>query len=104
MKTKIITAIAMLAFLGFTNATFSQENHPRKEQVNDRLKNQNKRINNEVKEGEMSKGKAAKLKSNDKKIRQEEKDMSSQNGGHITKQEQKTLNQQLNQNSKKIGN
>jgi hypothetical protein len=80
-----------------------QKDHPRREQVNQRLKNQNARINQEVKEGEMSKTQAAKLHKNDRQIRKEERMMASQNGGHITKAEQKALNQQENRNSKKIG-
>jgi len=103
--------IIAIAFLGFSAASFAQahhdgkwaQNHPRRDQVNDRLANQNKRINEEVKEGDMSKAKAARLKANDRKIRQEERDMAAQNHGHITKQEQKALNQQENANSKKIG-
>ncbi|MEI7432383.1 MAG: hypothetical protein WCL27_18195 [Betaproteobacteria bacterium] len=78
-------------------------NHPRREQVNDRLNNQNKRINQEVREGEISKGQAAKLHREDRQIRQEERAMASQNGGHITKQEQRTLNQQENAVSRQIG-
>ncbi|MBI5436510.1 MAG: hypothetical protein HY937_05345 [Nitrosomonadales bacterium] len=77
--------------------------HPRRHEVNHRLNNQNKRIHREVKEGEMSKGEAAKLHKEDRQIRQEERNMASQNGGHITKQEQRTLNSQENAVSKKIG-
>lgn len=77
--------------------------HPRRKQVNQRLKNQDKRIHKEVKEGEISKGQAADLHKEDHQIRQEERDMASQNDGHITKQEQHTLNQQENQVSKQIG-
>jgi len=80
-----------------------QKDHPRRTQVNKRLANQNKRIKNEVKEGEISKGQAATLHKEDHQIRQEERDMAAQNGGHITKQEQKTLNQQENAVSKQIG-
>ena len=71
--------------------------------MNSRLSNQNKRINQEVKEGEMSKGQAAKLHKEDRQIRKEERAMASQNGGHITKQEQRTLNQQENAVSRQIG-
>ena len=39
----------------------------------------------------------------DRQIRKEERAMASQNGGHITRQEQKTLNQQENQVSREIG-
>lgn len=80
-----------------------QKTHPRREQVNERLKNQNKRIKDEVKEGDMTKAKAARLHNKDRQIRQEERDMAAQNGGHITKQEQKTLNQQENKVSGQIG-
>lgn len=80
-----------------------QKTHPRREQVNERLANQNKRIKDEVKEGDMSKAKAARLHKEDRQIRQEERDMAAQNGGHITKLEQKTLNQQENKVSAQIG-
>src|SRR5579863_106992 len=80
-----------------------EKDHPRRDQVNDRLQNQNKRIHNEVKEGEISKKQANALHKQDHQIRQEERDMASQNGGHITKQEQGTLNQQENHVSKEIG-
>ncbi|WP_143307723.1 hypothetical protein [Chitinophaga vietnamensis] len=102
--------IAMIAFLGISTATYAQQKesawdkkHPRRDQVNDRLANQNRRIKEEVKEGEMSKSKAARLHANDRKIRQEERDMAAQNHGHLTKREQRALNQQENANSRKIG-
>ena len=80
-----------------------KKDHPRRAQVNKRLNNQNKRIHKEVKEGEITKTPAAALHKEDKQIRQEERAMASQNGSHITKQEQKTLNQQENAVSKQIG-
>jgi 3-hydroxyacyl-CoA dehydrogenase len=67
-------------------------NHPRREQVNDRLQNQNQRIKKEVREGEISKAQARQLHQEDHAIRQEERAMSSVNGGHITRTEQKALN------------
>ena len=80
-----------------------EKDHPRRDQVNDRLGNQNRRIHNEVKEGELSHQQAAALHKDDHQIRQEERDMASQNGTHITKQEQRTLNQQENVVSRQIG-
>jgi len=80
-----------------------QKDHPRRAEVNKRLANQNQRIKKEVKEGDMTKAQAAKLHKEDRQIRKEERVMASQNGGHITKQEQKTLNQQENQVSRQIG-
>ena len=77
--------------------------HPRRDQVNNRLERQNARIHHERKEGELTAGQAAKLHKEDRQIRKEERLMASQKGGHITKQEQKTLNQQENAVSKQIG-
>jgi hypothetical protein len=102
-------AIAMIAIFasGLAESAIAEskfaEQHPRRHQVNKRLNNQNKRIHQEVKGGDMSKGQAAKLHKEDHQIRTEERSMASQNGGHITKQEQQTLNQQENAVSKQIG-
>jgi len=97
-------AMASTAMAAPTPAdTTWQKNHPRREQVNARLAHQNARIKTEVKEGDLTKSQAARLHKDDRQIRQEERLMASQNGGHITKQEQKTLNQQENGVSKQIG-
>ena len=107
VRTVLTVAAATFALSGVaTNAmadTKWQKDHPRREQVNNRLNNQNKRIHQEVKEGELSKGQAAKLHREDHSIRKEERTMASTNHGHITKTEQKALNQQENQVSKQIG-
>ena len=107
VRTVMTVAAATLALTGLaTNAmadTQWQKEHPRREQVNNRLANQNKRIHQEVKEGEISKAQAAKLHREDHAIRKEERTMASTNHGHITKAEQKALNQQENQVSKQIG-
>jgi len=80
-----------------------QKDHPRREQVNNRLANQNQRIRQERKEGEISKAQAAKLHQDDRAIRKEERTMASTNGSHISKAEKKALNQQENQVSRQIG-
>ncbi|SPE24084.1 conserved exported hypothetical protein [Burkholderiales bacterium] len=105
-KTLILSVSALL--VGIAGAARADEtkwdkDHPRRTEVNKRLNNQNARINKEAKEGEISKGQAAKLHKEDHQIRQEERDMASQNKGHITKQEQVTLNQQENKVSRQIG-
>jgi methionine-rich copper-binding protein CopC len=99
----IMTLFASAVASSAVAETKWEKNHPRREQVNNRLANQNKRIHQEVKEGEMSKAQAAKLHREDRQVRNEERAMASQNGGHITRQEQKTLNQQENAISKQIG-
>jgi len=96
--------VAVLGGSGFAQAeTAWQKAHPRRTEVNARLKNQNRRIHNEVKEGDLTHAQAAQLHQDDRQIRQEEHDMASQNNGHITKTEQRALNQQENAVSKDIG-
>jgi hypothetical protein len=80
-----------------------ERNHPRRDQVNDRLENQNRRINREVREGELTRSQASQLHREDHAIRQEERTMSRMNNGHITRSEQKALNQQENAVSRQIG-
>ena len=71
--------------------------------MNDRLENQNKRIKQEVKEGDLSQTQAAALHKDDHMIRQEERDMAKLDQGHITAADQKALDQQENVVSKQIG-
>jgi hypothetical protein len=105
----LIGAAGMLAVIASSTMaqdkpeTQWQKDHPRRTEVNTRLANQNQRIHNQVKDGDISKARAANLHKQDHQIRQEERDMASQNGGHVTKQEQTTLNQQENSTSRKIG-
>jgi len=109
VRTALTAATLILSLGGLASTAFAdsdtqwQKDHPRREQVNNRLAHQNKRIKQERKEGEISKAQAQKLHSEDHAIRQEERTMASTNGGHITKAEQKSLNQQENQVSKQIG-
>src|SRR3982074_1205779 len=105
---KVLTVTAVTLSLAGLSATALadtqwQKTHPRREQVNNRLAHQNKRIHQEVKQGEITKAQAAKLHREDRAIRKEERTMASTNHGHITKAEQKALNQQENQVSKQIG-
>jgi hypothetical protein len=95
--------VSLAALVGTASAeTTWQKNHPRRTQVNSRLNNQNRRIHQDVKNGTLTKGQAAALHHEDHQIRQEERDMASQNGGHITKGEQRVLNQQENGVSSQI--
>jgi hypothetical protein len=71
--------------------------------VNDRLANQNRRINQERREGEITRAQANRLHSEDRAIRNEERTMAGFNNGHITGAEQKALNQQENAVSSQIG-
>jgi hypothetical protein len=102
--TLAVLTVSLTGMIGTALAdTAWQKSHPRREQVNNRLANQNKRIHQEVKQGELTKGQAARLHRQDRQIRGEERAMASQNGGHITKSEQRVLNHQENGVSKEIG-
>jgi hypothetical protein len=111
--TNLRNAFALLGAVGILTMTATssfaatetqwQKDHPRRAEVNHRLANQDKRIHHEVKNGEISKAQAHQLHKEDRQIRGEEHAMASQNGGHITKSEQRTLNQQENAVSQQIG-
>lgn len=98
----VVLSLASLSATAMADTTW-QKDHPRRTQVNGRLANQNRRIHNQVKDGDMSHAQASQLHHEDHQIRQEERDMASQNGSHITKPEQRVLNQQENQVSQQIG-
>ena len=104
-RTLIFAASAVMlgGLVGAASAeTTWQKNHPRRTQVNHRLANQDKRIHQDVKNGTLTKGQAANLHHEDHQVRQEERDMASQDGGHITKTDQRALNQQENGISNQI--
>jgi len=105
---KAVAFVASFALVGGMVTTASAEtqwerNHPRRDQINDRLANQNRRINSELKEGEINKQQANQLHREDHAIRQEERAMSKFDSGHITRADQKVLNQQENAVSHQIG-
>jgi hypothetical protein len=107
VRTVLSVAAVTVALSGVASNAFAetqwQKDHPRRTEVNKRLNNQNARIHNEVKDGQISKSQAAKLHSEDRGIRQEERTMASHDGGHITKADQRALNQQENAVSQQIG-
>jgi hypothetical protein len=104
-KTLIFAASAVMlgGLVGTASAeTTWQKNHPRRTQVNHRLAHQNRRIHHDVKNGSMTRGQAATAHREDHQVRREERDMASQNGGHITKPEERVLNSQENGISRQI--
>ena len=108
-KTGLLIAMGALMVGASAGAMAQDKNadwnktHPRRTEVNDRLKNQDKRIHAERKEGEINKAQAAKLHREDHHIRKEERAMAAKDGGHITRQDQRKLNAQENGVSKQIG-
>lgn len=96
-------AIAVLAGATAASAdTRFQANHPRREQVNERLANQSRRIAEARREGEISAVKAHKLRVEDRRIRRQERRMAMRQDGHITKAQQRKLNREENRVSRQI--
>ena len=76
--------------------------HPRRNQVNKRVRNQRARINQGLKNGTLTQQQAQQLRANDAAIKAQEHADVKANGGYLTKAEQKQLNQEENANSKLI--
>ena len=83
---------------GLANAEYK----PRVHEVNQRLKNQHNRVQNGVNNGSLTQHQANKIDRQDARINQEKKDMMANDGGHLTKGDQRALNQQENHVSNEI--
>jgi hypothetical protein len=76
--------------------------HPRVNQVNHREQDQQNRIANGEKSGKLSAGQAANLEKREASLENQEKKDMSEHGGHLTKAEQRGLNQRENRISHSI--
>lgn len=76
--------------------------HPRVNEVNNRLENQQDRINNGLKNGTMTQQQAARDETHDANIARRESVDEAKHNGHLTKQEQHNLNKSENKNSRHI--
>jgi hypothetical protein len=107
MKTLLFAIAVTLSTSVFAQGPGHQpthiQDHPRVNQVNHRIDNQEKRINQERREGELSGRQARQDRRDLRAINQEKHDMRSQDNGHLTHADQRALNQQLNHNSRRIG-
>ena len=79
-----------------------EKNHPRRNEVNQRVANQRQRINQGVKNGTMTKGQARRDRRQLDQMKQQEHADVKANGGHLTKQEQRQFNREENGESGKI--
>ena len=101
--------MAIVAVLVMTTASIAPaqtgefpRRHPRRAQVNRRERRQDQRIDRGVKSGKISPEEAAKLEQEQTAIKQKERAEVKANGGHLTKGQQRELNQELNDTSKEI--
>ncbi len=76
--------------------------HPRRNEVNKRVRNQRGRINQGLKNGSLTPQQAQQLRANDRTIKQQEHAEVKAKGGYLTKAQQRQLNQEENANSRMI--
>jgi hypothetical protein len=70
--------------------------------VNQRKEDQQDRIAQGVKSGQLTAGETSRLEHQEAGINREERGMRAQDNGHLTKTDRKTLHQQQNQESRRI--
>ncbi len=76
--------------------------HPRVNQINGRETNQQNRIANGVKNGKLTPGQTSRLEHGEQRLQNNERrDMAADNG-HLTKQDQRQLNRESNNMSRRI--
>lgn len=106
---KSLITIAVLGVALTTTPAFAlnkwQKSHPARTEINGRLANQNRRITQERKEGDITAAQAHALRADDHSIRAQERADAAADGnhGHLTGAQVKSLNQELNANSGAIG-
>ena len=76
--------------------------HPRVNQVNRREQNQQNRIANGVKSGQLTSGETRRLERGEQRLQNNEKKDMAKDNGHLTKQDQRHLNHEANHMSKRI--
>jgi len=104
MQLKNIALIAALALAPL--AMYAQDATPTPGKndynINQRKVDQQKRIANGVRSGELNAGETSHLEHQEAGINKEERGMRAQDNGHLTKQDRKTIHQQQNQESRRI--
>ena len=97
--------VAVLCCAGFgSSLAMAQDvpDHPRVNEVNQRLDNQQARINQGLANGTMTGKEAARDESHDANIAKRESVDEAKHDGHLTKAEQNRLNKSENKNSRRI--
>src|SRR5215472_12856525 len=91
--------LVVIVTLSLTTAALSAQTNKR---INERKENQQDRIAQGVKSGQLTAGETAHLERQEAAVNREEKAMRGQDNGHLTKADRKLLNQQQNQESRRI--
>ena len=100
-----LTKLALVASLTLAPAAiFAQTPTPGQHDynINQRKENQQDRIAQGVKSGQLTAGETSRLEHQEAGINKEERGMRAQDNGHLTKADRQTLHQQQNQESRRI--
>ena len=101
--TAVLSAVLASTAGGAFADSFWDKHHPRRDEVIDRLHNQDVRIDLKLAAGFLTAFKARRLHEEDHRIFFEEQTMAANDGGHLTVADQVALNQQLDVISHQIG-
>jgi hypothetical protein len=102
-KLALIFTLTLAPVAIFAQATTTPNPAPAKPAtINQRKENQQDRIAQGVKSGQLTAGETAHLEHQEAGINKEERGMRAQDNGKLSKQDRKTLNKQQNQESRRI--
>ena len=106
MKKHLLASLTLAATLmsgmAMAQTAATDPGHPRVNEVDQRLNNQQQRIDNGVAAGQINAKQEAHDQAVDSKVSQQMSVDEAKNGGHITKAEQKKMNKELNHDSNRI--
>ena len=97
MKRIVVSMMMGTMLLGPVGLALAQDN-----EINERQRNQQKRIGEGVENGTLSAGEAARLEKQEAAIHHEVKTERKENGGTLTPQERRQVNRQQNRESRRI--
>ena len=99
-RTLLVGALGLVAAAsiatGASADTRWDRHHPRQDEVFDRIHNQDRRVREEYREGDLNRWQAHRLIARDNRIAREDRFFSRVNGGYISRGEQHYLNRQEN--------
>jgi hypothetical protein len=95
-------ALAPVAIFAQTTSTTTPTPGQHDYNINQRKTDQQDRIAQGVKSGQLTAGETARLEHQEAGINKEERGMRAQDNGHLTKQDRQTIHAQQNQESRRI--
>ena len=94
-----LTKLTLIATLSLTTAALSAQTS---QEINQRKENQQDRIAQGVKSGQLTPGETSHIEHQEAGINHEEKAMRAQDNGHLSKADKSVINKQQNQESRRI--